>query len=100
MKTTLDLPDALVKQVKLRALRDGRKLKDAVADLLRQGLASSAGTPMPRPTISIDAETGLPRIQGTPGAPISTMSAEQIYAAIQESQEEEDPERLGVFLRR
>ena len=30
MKTTLDLPDALVKQVKLRALHDGRKLKDAV----------------------------------------------------------------------
>ena len=34
MKTTLDLPDALVKQVKLRAVREGRKLKDAVADLL------------------------------------------------------------------
>src|SRR5438067_1603113 len=29
MKTTLDLPDELVKQVKLRALREGRKLKDA-----------------------------------------------------------------------
>jgi plasmid stability protein len=101
MKTTLDLPDALVKQVKLRALREGRKLKDAVADLLRQGLASSAGTPMPRPTISIDAETGLPTIRGAPAAPISTMSAEQIYAAIQKSQEEEeDLERLGVSLRR
>jgi plasmid stability protein len=100
MKTTLDLPDALVKQVKLRALRDGRKLKDAVADLLRQGLASSAGTPMPRPTISIDPETGLPTIQGAPGAPISTMSAEQIYAAIQKSQEEEDLKRLGVSVRR
>src|SRR5437868_2341669 len=40
MKTTLDLPDLLVKQVKLRAVRDGQKLKDAVADLLRKGLAA------------------------------------------------------------
>jgi hypothetical protein len=42
MKTTLDLPDYFVKQVKLRALQDGRKLKDAVADLLRRGLAAAA----------------------------------------------------------
>ncbi len=41
MKTTLDLPDALVKQVKLRAVREGQKLKDAVADLLRKGLAAT-----------------------------------------------------------
>jgi hypothetical protein len=68
--------------------------------LLRQGLASPAATPMPRPTISTDAETGLPTIQGAPGAPISTTSAEEIYAAIQESQEEADLERLGVSLRR
>jgi hypothetical protein len=37
VKTTLDLPDALVKQVKLRAVRERRKLKDAVADLFAQG---------------------------------------------------------------
>src|SRR5207249_380082 len=42
MKTTLDLPDALMKQVKLRAVHDGRKLKDTVADLLRKGLAVAA----------------------------------------------------------
>ena len=42
MKTTLDLPDVLMKQVKLRALQEGRKLKDAVADLLRKGLAAQA----------------------------------------------------------
>ena len=45
MKTTLDLPDALVKEIKLRAVHEGKKLKDAMADLLRKGLAAgSAGS--------------------------------------------------------
>jgi hypothetical protein len=45
MKTTLELPDDLVKEVKLHALRQGKKLKEAVADLLRQGLvAATAGS--------------------------------------------------------
>jgi hypothetical protein len=39
MKTTLDLPDELLRAIKVRAVRDNRKLKDAVADLLRHGLA-------------------------------------------------------------
>jgi plasmid stability protein len=61
MKTTVDLPDALVKQVKLRALRDGRKLKDAVADLLRKGLhAVNPEQTAPEPTVTTDPKTGLP----------------------------------------
>jgi len=45
MKTTLDLPPDLVKQMKLRAVHEGKKLKYAVAELLRRGLASPrAGT--------------------------------------------------------
>jgi hypothetical protein len=43
MKTTLDLPDDLVKEVKLRAVHEGKKLKDAVAELLRKGLAAGSG---------------------------------------------------------
>jgi hypothetical protein len=43
MKTTFDLPDALVKEIKLRAVHEGKKLKDAVAELLRRGLSASAG---------------------------------------------------------
>jgi plasmid stability protein len=65
MKTTLDLPDALVTQVKLRAVRQGRKLKDMVADLLRKGLeaARDEGPDAPAPVITKDRKTGLPVIQ-------------------------------------
>ena len=63
MKTTLDLPDALMRQVKLRALREGRKLKDAVADLLRKGLAADATTAAEAPVVARDKKTGLPLIR-------------------------------------
>lgn len=39
MKTTLDLPDELMRAVKIRAVRENRKLKDMVAELLQRGLA-------------------------------------------------------------
>lgn len=64
MKTTLDLPDDLLKQVKLRAVQQGRKLKDAVADLLRTGLAAiTTEPPAEIPVITRDKRTGLPVIQ-------------------------------------
>ena len=43
MKTTLDLPDDLVRAVKIRAVEENRKLKDTIADLLRRGLAQEPG---------------------------------------------------------
>lgn len=39
MKTTLDLPDELMREVKIRAVQENRKLKDTIAELLRRGLA-------------------------------------------------------------
>jgi hypothetical protein len=65
MKTTVELPDALVKQVKLRALQDGMKLKDAVADLLRRGLeaAMNAESDAEEPVVTTDKKTGLPLIE-------------------------------------
>jgi len=79
MKTTLELPDALVKQVKLRALRDGRKLKDAVADLLRKGLAADAATTLAEPVITKDKKTGLPVIKCKhPAAPGDELTPERI----------------------
>jgi hypothetical protein len=43
MKTTLDLPDDLMRAVKIRAVEENRKLKDMIADLLRRGLAQEPG---------------------------------------------------------
>jgi len=39
MKTTLDLPDELMRAVKMRAVESDRRLKDVIADLLRGGLS-------------------------------------------------------------
>ncbi len=38
MKATIELPDELMREIKIRAAREDRKLKDLVADLLRQAL--------------------------------------------------------------
>jgi hypothetical protein len=39
VKTTLDLPEDLMRAVKMRAVQRNRKLKDEVTDLLSRGLA-------------------------------------------------------------
>jgi plasmid stability protein len=81
MKTTLDLPDALVKQVKIRAVREGRKLKDAVADLLRKGLAVAADTKPDGlgPVITRHKKTGLPLIECKQAAgPEEEMTPERV----------------------
>jgi hypothetical protein len=44
METILELPVDLLKEVELRAVHEGRKLKDTVADLLRKGLRAGNGT--------------------------------------------------------
>lgn len=47
MKTTLDLPDDVMRAVKIRAVEENRRLKDIIADLLRRGLAAGSGGPAP-----------------------------------------------------
>ena len=40
MKTTLDLPDKLMHEVKIRAVHEHKKLKHAIAELLEKGMAA------------------------------------------------------------
>ncbi len=47
MKTTLELPDPLMREVKIRAAQTDRKLKDVIAELIARGLAEERQEPRP-----------------------------------------------------
>jgi hypothetical protein len=49
MKTTLDLPDDLMQEVKIRAVHERKKLKDAIAEFIRKGMAASRKRPPRNP---------------------------------------------------
>lgn len=68
MKTTLDLPDDLMRAVKIRAVHEHKKLKDTIAELIRKGMAAGK-TRAPK----------IPKPVKLRGGPITT---EEIEAAI------------------
>jgi hypothetical protein len=49
MKTTLDLPDDLVKRVKIRAIHEHKKLKEAIAELIERGMNEPIPAKIPKP---------------------------------------------------
>lgn len=71
MKTTFDLPDDLVRRIKVQAAQSDRKLKDLVTQMLEAGLRASreggAAAALPKP---------VKRRRGGP------LTAESIEAAI------------------
>jgi hypothetical protein len=94
VKTTLDLPADLVKAMKLRAVHEGRKLKDVAAELLERGLQG-------KPPLQVVPEKGaiqFPLIQCGPDAPASRMTTEELLALEQEVFHQEDLQRLGISL--
>ncbi len=48
MKTTLELPDELMRRVKIRAAEKNQKLKDTVAELIQKGFAAPASPQPPQ----------------------------------------------------
>ena len=49
MKTTLDLPDKLMHEIKIRAVHEQKKLKHAIAELLQKGMAADRRRPVKLP---------------------------------------------------
>jgi hypothetical protein len=96
MKTTIDLPPDLVREMKLLAVHEGRKLKDVAADLLKRGLNSEKiSPPFPSPR---KAEIKLPLFPSPKSAPASRMSTGKLLAIEQETLHQEDLQRLGLSL--
>jgi hypothetical protein len=48
MKTTLELPDELMRRIRLRAVHRNQKLKDAIAQLLELGMATAPEAQAPK----------------------------------------------------
>lgn len=91
MKTTVELPDELMREVKVRAAQENRKLKDLIADLLRRGLDQPAEPPRVKNRVK------FPLIKGThPAAPGHEVTPEVIAQALID----EDVERFERASRR
>ena len=98
MKTTLDLPDELIREAKLRAVMQGRTLRDLVADFLRQGLgiAPPAASVLPPAGSMVQiGANGLPVIRCRPHAKASTASLEALLKLEQLAQTELDMQHAG-----
>jgi plasmid stability protein len=97
VKMTIDLPEALVTEVKLRAVREGRTVRDLVAEMLVAGLkgdgrwavAEVAG----EAEVVAVAPTGLPLIRCRSDAPAVAMTVPALLALEDAAMEQEAVDR-------
>ena len=91
VRTTLDLPDPLFRELKARAAIEGVKMKELIRRFIETGL-NAGGSPKSRPRRS-----AIPVIPGTAvGEPIPALTREEIHRL----EEQEDLEKLDRSFRR
>lgn len=96
MKTTIDLPEPLVREMKLRAVREGRKLKEVAGEVFEAGLRASHvpqkqtgyRQTLDAPLFACDEASAL-----APG-----MTVAELLRLEQSAQAEEDAGRVGSAL--
>ena len=99
MKTTLDLPEELVREMKLRAVMQRRTVKALAAELLSQALGlAPAAQPATRSVIGrVEiGDRGLPVIRCRPEAPGLGLNPKQLLELEQDTQLAEDLKRAGL----
>ena len=99
MKTTLDLPDHLMQQVKQRALQQGRPIKALMADYIRQGLHGPAALPLTTNSgvLEVDEE-GLPLYRPDPQLKRHPIDVATALRLEQDALKQEDRQRAGLPL--
>jgi len=85
MKTTLELPDELMRAVKIRAVRENRRLKDVVADLLGRALIQE-----PKEAGTLRRRVRLPLVQcAHPARPDEEMTPDRAARVLIEQEARE-----------
>ena len=74
MKTTIDLPEELVREMKFRAVREGRKLRDVAEEVFRRGLAAPPLDLVPRERRRVS----LPIVPAPAGAKAFELSGDRL----------------------
>ena len=82
MKTTLDLPDELMRAAKIRAAQCNLRLKDVVADALRAALGDSGGTGALRAASDVGRDSGFATTAGVKRATASAGQRRQRFEAL------------------
>lgn len=83
MRTTVDLPDYLLRRVKARAALDGITLKELIHRFVEQGLRRSASSPQGAP----DRERSeLPVARASTGRPLLDLTHAELYAVLEEEE--------------
>jgi len=92
MKTSFDLPDDLVAQLKARAARDGREVQEVAAGLLSEALSSA-------PSAAASAEPvskHLPLIKARPAQrrDAQSLTAQEMCDFVKEVEQQQEVERF------
>ena len=82
MRTTIDLPDELLRQAKARAALDGMKLKDLITRYVQQGLRQ--GAPSAAPLRRQRSE--LPVARAATGRTLPALTNAEIYRILEEDE--------------
>lgn len=77
MKTTVELPDELMRALKVRAATEGRRLKDVMIEVVRRGLNETAQG------LSAGSRVQLPLVQcAHPASPEEEVTPERTAAIL------------------
>jgi hypothetical protein len=88
MRTTLDLPDGLFRQVKAKAALEGTRLKDLLTRYVESGLRQSAqpaGRPLKRSNLPVIKAKGKSAIPNLTSALQAKLEAEEDLAKLRRS---------------
>lgn len=84
MKTTMDLPVELIREMKLRAVQEGRKLREVAEEVIRRGLEA----PMRPPPGRSRRRVVLPILPAPEGAVPFEFSGDRLLELEQAAEQE------------